>query len=97
MWFYDRLNPLTHVDAYERGLAITFECGADDAHVPPDGVLRFRAALHGTYPQAAESVLLSVHPGIGHMDGAKHYAGAALPGWLREISKRYATETKKQR
>ena len=70
-WFYERLVPLTHIDAYERGPAIAFECGAEDAHVPPDGALRFRAALHEAYPRAAERVRVSVHPGVSHMNGGR--------------------------
>jgi len=34
-WFHDQLDPLTHLHAYAHGPAITFECGADDTHVPP--------------------------------------------------------------
>jgi uncharacterized protein len=44
-WFYDQLDPLTHLHAYAHGPVISFECGADDTHVPPDGALRFQAAL----------------------------------------------------
>jgi dienelactone hydrolase len=69
-WFYDHLDPLTHLDAYARGSAIAFECGADDTHVPPDGAHRFQAALKEAYPHVAERVRVTVHPGVGHMDGA---------------------------
>lgn len=70
-WFYDRLDPLTHLDAYAHGPAITFECGADDTHVPPDGALRFRDALREAHPRLAERVRVNLHPGIGHIDGAQ--------------------------
>ena len=43
----------------------TFECGADDTHVPPDGALRFRDALAEAYPHAAASVRVTLHPGTG--------------------------------
>jgi uncharacterized protein len=59
-WFYERLDPLTHVEAYARGPAIAFECGADDTHVPADGAQRFRAALGEAYPRG----------GAGPRDGA---------------------------
>jgi dienelactone hydrolase len=71
-WFYDQLDPLTHLHAYAHGPAITLECGADDTHVPPDGALRFQAALREAYPAVAERVRVTLHPGVGHLDGAQH-------------------------
>jgi hypothetical protein len=73
-WFYERLDPLTHVEAYAPGPAIAFECGADDIHVPADGTQRFRAALHEAYPNAAERVRVTVHAGVGHIDGGRSEA-----------------------
>lgn len=61
-WFFDRLDPLTHVDNYAHGPAILFECGAGDTHVPPDGAQRFAAAL-------GEGVRANVRPGLGHIEG----------------------------
>lgn len=88
-WFYDHLDPITHLDAYARGPAIAFECGAEDAHVPADGALSFKAALGERHPRAAEQVRVSVHPGFGHMDGGRSEAllGRCLE-WLSEQSKR---------
>jgi uncharacterized protein len=82
-WLYDHLDPMTHLDAYARGAAITFECAADDTHVPPDGALRFQRALREAHPAAAERVRVSLHPGLGHLDGARDraLAGNAL-AWL---------------
>jgi uncharacterized protein len=62
-WFFDRLDPMTHVDNYAHGPAILFECGADDVHVPPDGAQRFAAAL-------GKDVRVNVRAGLGHIDGA---------------------------
>ena len=73
-WFYERLDPLTHVEAYARGPAIAFECGADDTHVPADGAQRFRAALGEAYPRAAERVRVTVHAEVGHIDGGRSEA-----------------------
>ena len=85
-WFYDHLDPFTHLDAYARGPAIAFECGAADAHVPPDGAQRFRAALCEAHPHAAERVRVSVHPGFGHMDGGRSEAllGRCLAWFLEQ-------------
>lgn len=73
-WFYDRLDPLTHLDAYAEGPAIAFECGADDAHIPADGALRFQAALAQRHPSTRDRVRVTVHPGLGHISGAQHPA-----------------------
>ncbi len=65
-FFYDHINPLTHLSHYARRPAITFECGAEDAHVPPDGALRFEAALRQQDPLYAERLRVNMHPGIAH-------------------------------
>ena len=44
-WFFDALNPVRHLEAYERDVAIAFLCGADDLHVPAEAAGRFRIAL----------------------------------------------------
>lgn len=66
--FYDQFNPLTHLDAYAHAPAITFECAADDTHVPPDGALRFQEALCQSAPAAAERIRVNLIPNRGHMD-----------------------------
>jgi dienelactone hydrolase len=61
------MDPLTHLDAYARRPAMTFECGADDDHVPADGALRFREALlAGPYGEAGERIRVNLYPGVGH-------------------------------
>jgi dienelactone hydrolase len=70
-WFYDRLDPITHIDAYAHGPAIAFECGQEDVHVPADGALRFQTALRAAHPTAGERVRVTVHSGIGHLDGVR--------------------------
>ncbi len=70
-WFYNHLDPLSHLSHYAHGPAIAFECGADDTHVPPDGALRFRDALAKAYPHAAAGVRVALHPGTGHMESAQ--------------------------
>jgi dienelactone hydrolase len=67
-YFYDRLNPLTHLERYSHGPRIRFFCGERDTHVPADGALRFQAALRRVHPEAAERVRVEVIPGLAHMD-----------------------------
>lgn len=67
-YFYDLLNPLTHLDAYAHAPAISFECAANDSHVPPDGALRFRDALLQQHPAAAERVRVNLLADMQHMD-----------------------------
>lgn len=67
-YFYDHLNPLTHLDAYAHGPHIRFVLGADDTHVPPDGALRFHEALREDYPAAFDRVEVELLPGRGHRD-----------------------------
>ncbi len=42
--------------------------------MPPDGAQRFRAALSEAYPHVAERVRVTVHPGVGHIDGGRSAA-----------------------
>lgn len=65
-FFYDRLNPLTHLDHYRHLPAIDFECGAEDHHVPPDGALQFQNALQNTYRTCPDRLRVILHPGAGH-------------------------------
>jgi alpha-beta hydrolase superfamily lysophospholipase len=67
-YFYAHLNPLTHLAAFAHGPAINFVCGERDTHVPPDGALRFQAALRRAYPAAADRVQVNIIPGLGHRD-----------------------------
>jgi uncharacterized protein len=61
-FFYDRLDPLTHWEAYRARPAVDFECGAEDRHVPPQGALSFRDTL-GAPP---DRVRVNLHSGVGH-------------------------------
>ncbi len=64
---YDRRNPLTQLTAYRHCPAISFQCGAEDQQVPPDGARRFIEALnqeiYAAHPDRLEAVL---HPGVAH-------------------------------
>jgi uncharacterized protein len=66
-YFYHQLNPLTHLAAYAHSRpAITFECGADDTHVPPDGAQRFQQALLSQLPDYEERLQVTLHAETGH-------------------------------
>jgi dienelactone hydrolase len=67
-YFYDQLDPLTHLDRYADGPAIRFFCGQNDSHVPASGALRFRAALERAYPSTSSRVSVELIPGLAHMD-----------------------------
>jgi fermentation-respiration switch protein FrsA (DUF1100 family) len=85
-WFYAHLDPLTHLDAYAHGPAITFESAANDTHVPPDGALRFQAALAAAYPDDLERVRVTMHPGLGHVDALQAPAMAQnCLAWFRDL------------
>jgi dienelactone hydrolase len=71
-WFYDRLDPRTHLDAYAHCPAIAFECGKDDFHVPADGARRFQAALADRCPDTTGRMRVTDHPGIGHLDAVRN-------------------------
>ena len=64
---YERVNPLTHLENYRHLPAISFQNGAEDEQVPPDGSLRFIEALkkdaYSECPQRLEAVL---HQGVAH-------------------------------
>jgi hypothetical protein len=46
--------------------------GEKDTHVPPDGALRFHAALQEAYPAEAANVQVDVIPWMGHLDARNH-------------------------
>jgi uncharacterized protein len=74
-WFYNQLDPMSHVERYARGQPILFECGGDDQHVPADGALRFAEA-------AGDSVQVNVRPGLGHMDAMTPEVLQSCLDWL---------------
>ena len=67
-WYYEQLDPLTHLDHYRRPVRIWFDVGGADTHVPRDGAVRFHAALADTTASAAVHVV--IHDGLDHLDVA---------------------------
>jgi dienelactone hydrolase len=70
-WFFDAFNPISHVEAYQRDVAIAFLCGGADAHVPAEAADRFRAALIERDPAAAERVRVERYDGLDHLEAAR--------------------------
>ncbi|MFT3865512.1 MAG: hypothetical protein QM729_14680 [Solirubrobacterales bacterium] len=80
-WFADQLDPTRHLDRYRREVAIDFELGADDHHIPEADARAFAAALAGLDPPAAE-VTIHVHPGLDHGVVSDPTAQEAAAGFL---------------
>jgi dienelactone hydrolase len=69
-WFFDALNPITHLETYQRDVAIAFLCGAADLHVPAEAAIRFRSALCDRDPGAADRVRVELYDGLDHLEAA---------------------------
>ena len=81
-YFYDSLDPMSHLSRYDRGQAISFECAANDTHVPPSGALRFKEALSAQKNHAA--VRVTLHDGLGHRDLRNPVFWKACVEWFME-------------
>lgn len=66
-WFADQLDPMRHVERYGRAPSITFECGADDHHVPGENARAFVRALGAADPAAAAQMRVQTYPGLDHL------------------------------
>jgi predicted esterase len=63
---YERYNPLTNLERYRRGAAISFQCSASDPVVPADGAQRFVQALADAYARCPEKLEVVVEDAAGH-------------------------------
>jgi dienelactone hydrolase len=83
-WFYEQLNPITHLAHYAHAPEIRFINGEKDDHVPPEAAFRFKAALAELYPQAAANVTIDLLPGLDHIGvgGASDQWWPDLCAWL---------------
>lgn len=81
--FFDAFNPMSHLEAYEREVFISFQCGGADQHVPPEAALRFRDALVSRDSAAADRVRVDLYEGLSHAAAGndKRLVWAALD-WL---------------
>ncbi len=79
-WFYDRLDPRRHADRY-RGVALHFQNGGADRHIPVDDAYAFRDMLRARFPGDATEIVVEVIPDATHRDisDAMYDAAAA---WL---------------
>ena len=79
---YERRNPLTNLAAYRHTPAISFQNGAGDRQVPPDGSQRFVAALREElYAHCPERLEVVLHEGTAHEFTAAGWANALA--WFR--------------
>lgn len=67
-FFYNHLDPLTHLNQYEHAPQINFISGELDNHIPIDGVIQFKEKLLIKYPNVGEKVSVTVLPSRWHMD-----------------------------
>jgi dienelactone hydrolase len=63
---YERYNPLTNLARYQHCPAMSFQCGAADPMVPPDGAARFVQALTTTYAACPEKLEIYLEAGVAH-------------------------------
>ena len=79
---YRRRNPLTNLQAYRHTPAISFQNGALDRQVPPDGSVRFvdalRREVYAGCPERIEAVL---HNGVAHAFEDAQWRGSLA--WFR--------------
>ena len=79
---YRRRNPLTNLDAYRHTPAISFQNGAIDRQVPPDGSVRFVEALRReVYAGCPERIEAVLHEGVAHAFEEAQWRGSLA--WFR--------------
>ncbi len=81
-FFYEALDPMTHLERYDRALEVLFLVGGDDHHVPTGNAEAFRDALAARSAPLAR-VRVEVGPGLDHLGAARDERalrrGAGLP------------------
>jgi dienelactone hydrolase len=83
-WFADRLDPMRHLDRYLGDVAIGFELGATDHHIPEANARDFAAALASLDPAAGARMRVRSHPGLDHGVIADGAAFESARDWLLE-------------
>jgi dienelactone hydrolase len=76
-WYADQLDPRRHLERYEGGVAISFELGGADHHIPAENAREFREALT---PAAQDRIRIQIHSGLDHFGVVRSDAalGAAV-------------------
>jgi dienelactone hydrolase len=72
-FFYDQLNPMTHLSRYINCPPMKLILGEKDNHIPPENAERFRKRLSELSPQAAKRIELTYIHGTlsNHVDTIK--------------------------
>lgn len=84
-WFADQLDPSRHLDHYTRDVAIAFELGQQDYHIPIGNAEQFRDRLTELAPGAANRIRIQTHPGLDHLGVSTSDAAlTAAFAWLTE-------------
>jgi dienelactone hydrolase len=83
-WYYDALNPMSHLFGYDREVDILFVSGGRDHHVPADDALDFRKALIARNPDAAGRIRVEVKPAASHVDVDDGFYQQALDWFTRD-------------
>ena len=65
-WFAEHLDPSRHLEHYLRDVAISFELGEADRHIPAANAERFRRTLIGLDAASADRIKLTVRDGLDH-------------------------------
>ena len=82
-FFHDALDPMTHLDRYERDLEILFAMGGDDHHVPWSNAVAFRDGLAERAAPTRAEVRVEVVAGLDHLAAARdERLYAAALAWL---------------
>lgn len=55
-FFYDHLNPITHLDRYLNCPTMYLTLGEEDNHIPPENMERFKRELVKLSPEAADRI-----------------------------------------
>lgn len=68
--YYDRLNPMTHLERYINRPPMRLTLGAEDRHIPPENAERFKRELAKLSPEAAARIEIVYVPGphADHVD-----------------------------
>lgn len=72
-FFYDQLNPITHLERYVGCPQMRLTLGEEDNHIPPENMERFKAELAKISPDDAEKIEIVYVPGpnANHVDVIK--------------------------